>query len=47
VQAMICGGLYLWLAGAGLSSTGPPLSVDGTNSAWAVVDYMYRALAGI
>jgi hypothetical protein len=29
------------------SITGAPLSVDGTNAAWAVVDYMYRALAGI
>jgi hypothetical protein len=47
VQAMIGGGLYLWFAGAGLSITGAPLSVDGTNAAWAVVDYMYRALAGI
>jgi hypothetical protein len=44
---MIGGGLYLWFAGAGLSITGAPLSVDGTNSARAVVDYMYRALAGI
>ena len=47
VQAMIGGGLYLWFAGAGLSITGAPLSVDGTNSAWAVVDYMYPALAEI
>ena len=46
-QAMIGGGLYLWFARAGLSITGAPLSVDGTNSAWAVVDYMYRAVAGI
>jgi len=47
VHVMIGGGLYLWFAGAGLSITGAPLSVDGTNSAWAVVDYMYRAVAGI
>jgi hypothetical protein len=47
VQTMIGGGLYLWFAGAGLSITGAPLSVGGTNAAGAVVDNMYRALAGI
>ena len=48
VQALIGGGLYLWFGGAGLSIvTGSPLSIEPTAPTWVVVDYMYRALAGI
>jgi hypothetical protein len=42
------GGLYLWRGVAGLSLFTPsPLLVEQTDATWAVVDYMFRALAGI
>ncbi len=48
VQASIGGGLYLWRGVAGLSLFTPsPLPVDPADPTWAVVDYMFRALAGI
>jgi hypothetical protein len=48
VQALAGGGLYLWRGVAGLSLFTPwPLPVESTDPTWAVVDYMFRALAGI
>ena len=48
MQALVGGGLYLWLGVAGLSLFTPsPLPIDSTDPTWAVVDYMFRALAGI
>jgi hypothetical protein len=48
VQALVGGGLYLWRGVAGLSLFTPsPLPVEPTDPTWAVVDYMFRALAGI
>jgi hypothetical protein len=47
-QALAGGGLYLWRGVAGLSLFTPsPLLVEPTDPTWAVVDYMFRALAGI
>jgi hypothetical protein len=48
VQALIGGGLYLSRGVAGLSLFTPsPLPVESGDPSWAVVDYMFRALAGI
>ena len=48
VQALVGGGLYLWRGVAGLSLFTPsPLPVAPGDPTWAVVDYMFRALAGI
>jgi hypothetical protein len=48
LQALVGGGLYLWRGVAGLSLFTPlPLPVEPTDPTWAVVDYMFRALAGI
>jgi len=48
VQALAGGGLYLWRGVAGLSLFTPaPLPIAPADPTWAVVDYMFRALAGI
>jgi hypothetical protein len=47
-QALIGGGLYLWFGVAGISIvTGAKLPIERTDPTWALVDYMYRALAGL
>lgn len=47
-NALLGGGLYLWRGVAGLSLFTPsPLPVVPSDPTWAVVDYMFRALAGI
>jgi hypothetical protein len=48
VHMIAGGGLYLWRGVAGLSLFTPsPLPVEPSDPTWAVVDYMFRALAGI
>jgi len=48
VNALLGGALYLTRGVAGLSLFTPaPLPIDATDPTWAVVDYMFRALAGI
>ena len=48
MQALAGGGLYLWRGVAGLSLFTPsPLPVAPGDATWAVVDFMFRALAGI
>jgi hypothetical protein len=48
LQALIGGGLYLLLGVAGLSLvTGSPLKIVPAEPTWAMVDYMFRALAGV
>jgi hypothetical protein len=47
-QALIGGGLYLGFGVAGLSVvTGSSLPIAPSDPTWAVVDCVFRALAGI
>jgi hypothetical protein len=47
VNAILGGGIYLFLGLDGLRFTGSRLSIDSANPSWGAVDYLFRAIAGI
>jgi hypothetical protein len=47
INAVLAGGIYILLGLEGINLTGGNLSIDGKDPAWATVDCLFRAIAGI